>query len=97
LALEVGQLEFLDLVVAIDGGGGEVGGLLADENGHGNLLVLCARVGEGADCNQAPKCCQTPRNRRNPGKNPARWWEVDGIRRPQVHSREWYPPGPPAP
>lgn len=34
LALELGQFQFLDFVVAINGGGGEVRGLALNENGH---------------------------------------------------------------
>jgi hypothetical protein len=38
LTLQGGQLEVLDFVVAIDGGCGEVGGGLAYEYGHVELL-----------------------------------------------------------
>src|SRR6185369_16967413 len=40
LALELGELQFLDFVVAKNGGGGEIRGLFANENGHGELLMM---------------------------------------------------------
>jgi hypothetical protein len=42
LALEIGQLQRLDFIVAINGGCGEIGGLLANENGHVSFF-FCPR------------------------------------------------------
>jgi hypothetical protein len=43
LALERGQLEVLDFIVAIDGGCGEIGGGFAYEYGH--VMLLAGWVG----------------------------------------------------